>query len=286
MDITYDLIIKYLVKKNTFITPKNVYTYSSIFPDNFKNILTEKFFKCGITTHDNDNNISFWSSLLTILDKNFVIPVINDEIQLVNQFKNDLIEKYKKSKISSSLKTFDKNDFREMFKINPSDNCIQYIVDIHDINIFIFNFETSKITVYYKSDKMNLSNKSVFLATHKNFYEPIMNIKQNGEIERIFDNNNSVFKNLIISDLIESPNKNYNYDDVKEDLLIDDSDSVKTEELSVDNIYDEIKSMSKYKMSRMKVNELLEITKKINIEITNKPTKASIIELIMNKINS
>ena len=93
MDINYEIIIKYLSKKvinvndkqkynqqTSFITQKNIYTYSHTFPAKFKELLTDKFYKYGITVYDNENNnISFWSSIITLLDKNFIIPYINDE---------------------------------------------------------------------------------------------------------------------------------------------------------------------------------------------------------------
>jgi hypothetical protein len=291
MDINYELIIKYLVKKNSFITPKNNYTYASSFPENFRELLNDKFFRCGVLT---DNNLSFWSSLLNILQKNFVTSVDNDEVEIINHFKNQLIDKYKKSNISSFLKEFEKNDFREMFK-TPNNNCIQYIADIIDINIFIFDFESNKILSFYKNDKMNPWKPSIILASNKNNYEPIMYEKD--EVQKIFNYNNEVFKNLITSNLIESYKKDYDFINsindilkiesdkfnIVNDLIIDDSE---TDELFINDIYDEIKSMSKYKMNKMKINELLEITKKINIDVTKKPTKALLIEMINNKVNN
>ena len=303
MEITYDLIIKYLSKKNTntFITQKNIYTYANTFPDKFKNLLTEKFFKCGITVYNNDINISFWTSVLTILDKKFIVSMSDDEIEYINQFKNQLIEKYKKSHISSFLKEFDKTDLREMFKLVPNNNVIQYLVDIMDINIIIFDFKNEKILSYYKGEKMNPWKQSLLLAQSNDFFEPIMCIKSKGDIDRLFDFNNIIFKKIIVSETIETFNKEFSYYDsindivtieksklkINDDLLINDSDSVYTDEIFINNdIYDEIKSMSKYKMSKMKVNELLELTKKINIVITNKPTKALLIEMIQNKVNN
>jgi hypothetical protein len=127
-----------------------------------------------------------------------------------------------------------------------------------------------------------------------------MCIKSKGEVERLFDYNNIIFKKIIMSDNIETFNKQYDYIDniddivileknklkINDELLINDSESVLTDELFINNIYDDIKSMSKYKMSKMKINELLELTKKINIDVTKKPTKALLIELIQNKVNN
>jgi hypothetical protein len=290
MDITYDLIIKYLVKKdnkNTFITQKNIYTYASVFPDKFKNLLSEKFFNCGVTFNDSDNNnISFWSSVLTVLDKKFIIPVENDEIEIINQFKNQLLEKYKKSNLSSFLKEFDKNDFREMFKIIPNNNCIQYLVDTVDINILIFNFDTNNISAFYKTDKMNLWKQTVILATSNNYYKPIMHINSKGEIERLFDYNNLIFKKIITTESIESYNKEFNYiDNINDVVMIEKKKLNVPDEIKEIKIDDNIKGMSKYKMSKMKINELLELTTKLNIEIPKKTTKPVIIDMIIQKVN-
>ena len=86
MEINYDIIIKYLCDKNIksnntenkqesnkFQTQKNIYTYANTFPPVFKEIFSDKFYRYGIITHDNThNNISFWSSILSVLDKNFL----------------------------------------------------------------------------------------------------------------------------------------------------------------------------------------------------------------------
>ena len=99
MDINYDIIIKYLCKKNsikkeqdenqepeiqeeipkltrkTFSTQKSIFNYATNFPDKFKDLLTDKFYRYGVTTYDMEkNNVSFWASLLTLIDKNFLIP--------------------------------------------------------------------------------------------------------------------------------------------------------------------------------------------------------------------
>ena len=110
-----------------FITQKNIFNYSKSFPDIFKNLLSDKFYRYGITIYDNNNyNISFWSSLLTLIDKKFIIPLNHNEISIINEFKFQLIEKYKKSIISNFLKQFDKNNIRERMKLEPDIYILQY----------------------------------------------------------------------------------------------------------------------------------------------------------------
>jgi hypothetical protein len=209
MEINYDLIISYLVtnnngesktksKPNNFITHKNIFNYSINFPIKFKNILTDKFYRYGITINDNENNnISFWSSVLTLIDKNFIIPYSSDEQELIVQFKTQLIEKYSKSKLSSFIKKLDKNDLRERFKLDQDIYTIQYLVDILDINILIFDWETENIYSVYHKNMMNPWKKTILLAKFKNYWEPIIMIKIKGETEKLFDYNNIIIKKIL-----------------------------------------------------------------------------------------
>ena len=220
MEINYDLIIKYLVKKtdnakpkiksDIFITQKSIFNYSTNFPDKFKELFTDKFYRYGITTHDYENtNISFWSSLLTLIDKNFIIPYNNDEFSLINQFKNQLVEKYMKSKLSSFNKSFDKNDFRERMKLDPDVHILQYISDVLDINLLIFDFETLNVYTIYHKDMMNPWKQTILLSKFKNYWEPIMMIKNKSETKRLFDYNDNVIKKILHTDnLIEYYEKN------------------------------------------------------------------------------
>ena len=332
MDINYEIIIKYLSKKvinvndkqkynqqTSFITQKNIYTYSHTFPAKFKELLTDKFYKYGITVYDNENNnISFWSSIITLLDKNFIIPYINDECELINQFKLQLIELYNKKLLSDFIKKYDKNDLRERFKLNPDLIVLQYIVDILDINIIIFNFKTETINVLYSKDIMNPWKQSILLANDDMFWEPVMCIKSKNTIIRLFDYNSQTFKKIInnnlityldgsiigkkficinnLSDIIEIEKKKLNIMSKESKLLLDNNSdsSVHTDEDIDDNkivnIFikeDDFYGLNKTSMNKMKISELIILTNKLNIVITKKnPTKAILMESILNKINT
>ena len=124
MDINYELILKYLntPKNNTFDFPtqKNLYKYSNTFPEKFQSLFTLKCYRLGITNYDCDNNnISLWSSIITLLDydKNFNNPLNYDELEIIANFKIQLLDSYSKSLLSSFLKSFNKNDIREMINI-------------------------------------------------------------------------------------------------------------------------------------------------------------------------
>lgn len=333
MEINYDLIIKYLVKKdhgekiiksqpkNNFVTQKNIFNYSDNFPDKFKELLTEKFYKYGVLVYDNEkNNISFWSSILTLIDKNFIIPYNNDELELITTFKNQLIEKYAKSKLTQFVKDLDKSDLRERFKLEPDIFVLQYIVDVLDINILIWDFVSENIFTVYHKDLMNPWKQTLMLAKYNNFWEPIMVVKNKGVIQRLFDYNDLVIKKLYsseelvtcyqgdkinkefifnnnITDIITIEKEKLKIKDIIEEkssnvLLDDDNESdtdssVKTDsDIFIDNDeMDEIKKLNKTKINKMKVSELLELCQKLKITINKKtPTKAILVDSIMNKI--
>lgn len=303
MEINYELIIKYLGQKDskltakTFASQKSILNYSVNFPNKFKDLLTDKFYRFGITNYDtNKNNISFWTSLLTLLDKNFLIPYNNDEVSLINQFKEQLLDMYKKSKLSSFLKEYEKIDMRERFKLDTDLVILQYIVDILDINFMIFDFETENIEVLYKKDIMNPWKQTLLFAKFENMWEPIMLIKPKGEIQRTFDYNNiNVKKILFIPDLV----KYYNGDKINKDYIYinDISDVVKIENPSVDNNNDSDSSvktdvepayndLNKTKLNKMKVKELEDIVKSLKIIIEAKRiTKQIMIDNIIIKLN-
>lgn len=247
MDINYDIIIKYLCKKNsikkeqdenqepeiqeeipkltrkTFSTQKSIFNYATNFPDKFKDLLTDKFYRYGVTTYDMEkNNVSFWASLLTLIDKNFLIPYNNDELSMISMFKNNIIDMYKKSMLSSFLKEFDKNDIRERFKLEPDVHILQYVVDILDVNFMIFNFETETIESIFKKDMMNPWKQTLMFAKYDNLWEPIMLIKAKGTTQRLVDYNNMNFKKIIAN----------------EKLTYFEGDKIKKDYICYDNIND------------------------------------------------
>ena len=331
MEITYNVIIKYLCEKQDnptilaktelakFTTQKNIFSYSTQFPNKFKNLLTDKFYRYGVSTHDNENNnISFWSTLLTLLDKKFIIPFTSDEIEIINQFKNQLIERYSKKKISAFLKDLDKNDWRERFRLEPDIYILQYIVDILDINILIMDFKTINIYSVFRKDIMNPWKQTIIIAKYDSNWEPIMSVKAKGNTQRLFDYNDAIIKKLITTEKLisyfdtEKINKDFicieNIHDVinleKTKLKISNKEisnkeisnkEISNDELLSDSIsehlfvekddFEEIKLLNKTKLNKMKLVDLQDICTKLNIIIdTNKtPTRAVLIELILNK---
>lgn len=234
MEINYDIIIKYLVKShqnnskkkqsNTFSSQKNIFNYSVNFPDKFKNMLTDKFYRYGVTLYDNENNnISFWTSILTLLDKNFMIPYLNDELEMINTFKNQLLDKCSKNNLSQFLKIIEKDELRTRLKLEPDINILQLVIDVLDINIIIFDFETTNLFGLFKRDILNPWKQTLFLANYQNFWEPIMVVKSKGETQRLFDYHDQIFRKILTYDIkyyqSEKINKEFIYSDDLADII-------------------------------------------------------------------
>lgn len=301
---------------NMFITQQNIFNYSINFPEIFKLIFNEKFYRYGIKNYDNDNNnISFWSSLLILIDKEYLIPYDNDELGMINQFKNQLLEKYTKRKndISSFIKKLDKNNLRERFKLIPDINVLQYVADILEINLVIFNFETNKIEIVYPTNTINPFKQFLLFAKHNIFWEPIMLTKSKGVIQRLFTYNDVIIKKILTENQIEYLdgniiNKTYTFSNNFVSIIQQEKNKIcptillssteNTEESENNSVHTEsdifiesdinndIKGINKTKLNKMKLAELLELSTKLKIETKKNSTRSILIDLIITKIKS
>ena len=286
MEINYDLIIKYLSGKNieeiknVFTTQKNIYNYSITWNCEFKNLFTDKFYRYGVTINDSENNnISFWSSIVTLLYDEFIISYTDDEITIINNFKSQILDKYEFKKLSSFIKKLDKNDFRERFKLCSDNNVLQYIVDILNINLLIFDFKDNTIKTIYPDEIMNPWKTILLLSKYDNLWEPIMLNNSKGETQRLFDFNNVIIKKILYtSNLIKyfSEDKIFN---ISNDInYIIENENSKINDVVISNKYD-LK-----KLKKMKLSELTNISKELNIIVNEKrPTKEILINLIIKK---
>jgi hypothetical protein len=300
MEINYELIVKYLCKsksENTkvvenkqstaceskFITDKSVTNYN--FPEKFKNVFNdESFYRYGVTTFNNNTNISFWSSLLTLINKDFMIPYNNDENQMITEFKTKLLEQYKVSLLSSFVKKTDKIELREKLKIQPDYIILQYIVDVLDINFIVLDFKTEEYYMVYRNDIMNPLKQTFLFANYENNWEPIML-----GTKKIFDYNDMILKQIINQyglalpkyyDFVNTKKEFMYINVVKSDTNEIDSDSVHTD--SESETYEPPKDLNKTKLNKMKLAEVQDIYTKLKLNNSKiKPTKPIMIETIL-----
>ena len=285
MEINYDLIIKYLVGKNQsekpdniFTTQKNIYTYSTTWPDKFKQLFTDKFYRYGVSVNDSENNnISFWASIITLLYDEFIISYTEEETTIINNFKSQIIDKYSHKKLSNYIKKLDKNDFRERFRLCPDNNILQYVADILDINLLIFDFKDQTIKSVYPEEIMNPWKQILLLSKYDNLWEPIMLNNSKGETQRLFDYNNQIIKKILYTNELIF----YNSEDKIFNITGDINYVIENENFKINNVVISDKYDLK-KLKKMKLNELVDLTKELLISVTEKrPTKEILINLIL-----
>jgi hypothetical protein len=166
---------------------------------------------------------------------------------------------------------------------------INEIVKLLDINIIIFDFKNNKITIEHNKDFVNPWKPTIFLANYannySNFWEPI--ICKDTKIFSFSSPKAHILKNNIYSQITNNTiNDNFqeilNLEgfNVKEDIEIsDNSDNLET--FITKDIVDE--KLSVAKLNKMKKEELVDLCKKMNKQITKKSfTKKDLIDLINN----
>ena len=300
MEINYELIVKYLCKSkvvenksanpaSTFITDKGAINYN--FPEKFKTIFNdESFYRYGVTTYNNNMNISFWSSLLTLINKDFMIPYNNDENQMITEFKTKLLEQYKVSLLSSFVKKTDKIELREKLKITPDYIILQYIVDILDVNFIIFDFKTEEYYTVYRSDIMNPLKQTFLFANYENNWEPIML-----GTKKIFDYNDMILKQILNQSGLALP-KYYDFVNTKKEFIYIDMMKAQTKENDSDSVHTDSESekefdppldLNKTKLTKMKLAEVQEIYNKLKLNTgKTKPTKPVMIDAILASLDT
>ena len=239
MEINYNLIIKYLSKQKCFKTNKGEYNYNfpNEFLDNtFNKCLDNTLYRYGVTTYNNDKlNISFWSSLLTILDKSFLIPIDNDELYLIKKFIDETVDMKKHI------------DMKERVKLVPNSQVFEFVADVLNINLLFLDFKNLTFNVIYPDLYLNPWNKICILAKNDDLFEPVMSKEH-----RYFTFDNDIIKNLFLNNHITY------FDNIKEYILLDTKEKVKEKEDEAS-----VKINTKYKKT-------LELVDNIKVVKTNK----------------
>jgi len=289
MAINYDLILKYLVKeeKESFTNQKNFMTYSDKFPNEFKNILGDKFYRMGVTQNNEQKNISFYTSLITLLDNNIMLITEEEEINKVNQFLADINNKV--CELPEYLKEISKGAIKKYLKDRESNIWIyELIANYLKLNFIIFDFKTLEILTIYCGDVMDPWKTCLFLAKNEDSWEPIRNNEK-----KFFSYNDNVLKKILSQNSIEI--KYFNNKIIKKDFVIFDNleelinDLTKSEHSeNLEDIEDkdaifiktEIK-ISEAKLNKMTKIELINHLKLLNIKPLSKATKKDLIVLIL-----
>jgi len=286
MAINYDLILKYLVKeeKETFTNQKNFMTYSDKFPNEFKNILGDKFYRMGVTQNNEQKNISFYTSLITLLDNNIMSITEEEEKYKVNEFLSDINNKIKV--LPEYLKQIPKDVIKKNLKDKESNIWIyELIANYLKLNFIIFDFKTLEILTIYYGDVMDPWRTCLFLAKNENSWEPIRNNEK-----KFFSYNDNVLKKILSQNSINI--KYFNNKIIKKDFAIfDNLEELVNDITKLEHSDDEkntifIKTETEIKMSEEKLNkmtklELITHLKLLNKKPLSKATKKDLILLIL-----
>ena len=183
--ITYELIFEYLCdnnkKSSNFPNKRNLIVYGDDFPDKFSKLFGKNYYRYGVNSYDiNQENISLYSSLLTILDKEFISLSVTEQQKKVRNFITFLIDRLPQNYAESHFKTL------SISKETIKDNVIkmdwlvlQLVATILKINILIFDFVSEDRKILYHSDFCNPWQPFIFLAKKDEYFEPIMSEKKN-----------------------------------------------------------------------------------------------------------
>lgn len=246
-EITYDLILKYLVGDNinNFDNVNNsINVQSDILKSHYEYKEYFPYKKIGV---NKDNSLI--SSILYLLEDNYKLLSNEEQINTNNTFLKQL-----------------KNKWINLSKgKNIPDNLLQIICDVLVLNIIILDFESNKFNIESGSDKINTLRGFVLISKFKNNYEPVI------------DNDKKIFSLLDlhkdVRQIIEE--KSYTTEEL---LKLEGYKDIKDSNFKVN-----LDDYNKSKLNKMKKNQLLNILEMLKINVNEKETKNNIIELILSQ---
>ena len=303
MELNYSTIIKYLnpesVKEENKVDDnglckKNIIGDLKCISSNITNILKEsnkKFYRIGVSNKINmnnkDMNISFFSSILTVLDKNFLTYDETLSINILKSLIGSIKEIISKSSFKFELKyKFPKTVLLErVSKFDFNDGLIyQVFVQILDINLLIF--DKSNIYTSFPEDSMNPWKPIIMMNKNNDSYEPILS-----EDNKLFSYNDSYIRKIFTKNYSEIKYFNEEYlnkefslnDDILqlidefllennetcEDKIEHDNDNIKSE--SVDSVEEEEDKMelSESNTKSLETKGLIKKSKNEESELNN-----------------
>jgi hypothetical protein len=208
-----------------------------------------------------------------------------EELEGLNIFKEFLNNKLNSFTPSNYLLLeLEKNKLKTTDLTNNIDNLyFQYIVEILNINLLIFDFENEEIYSMYPDQKLNPWKPILLLAKYKDWWEPIINeIKS----KRLFSYNDNQIKKILNENKIKyylntrEYKINDNLMDIINDLKPKDNIHVNKKEDSNETF---IKcENNENELNKLTKNQLSDMCKSKNIKITTKMLKKELIDLILN----
>lgn len=287
MEISYKTILEYLSPettcKNNYPANKGDMVSSNFFPNKFKLLFQDEnnFFRYGIY---NKKNMSFFSSILTLLDDKFLTfddeEVFNYCEKFIHEIRTKIFEKGFKFEFKNKFSKDILRDRADSLKLDDG-ILIQLIVQILSINIIIFNFEDEKIYTLFEGDFMDPWKNTLLLALKDNIWEPIFSDKKK------FSFNDSILKNILTQNEIlyfneENFNKSYSLLD-RPIENINDNKNFFNKIIELDSEEDHLQTiknmkLNKTKIRNMKREDIYDILSKVNKDVNENDTKKSMSE--------
>lgn len=180
-------IMENLVTEYITLSPYEEQKYIS-FPSIFKKYMTSDCVRYGIKNVVEKNfnivNISFLHSINILLRPELIKSSIEYQMQNLTLFENFIYHMIKRNfqidkiKNTKKMQNINKNISNRLSDGIISGDIIQYIANIFEINVIVFDFIQNKMHMYWahgiKYPTLNLFKKIFYLSCIHNNYEPIM----------------------------------------------------------------------------------------------------------------
>jgi len=282
-NITYDKIIQYLCpteKKNSLNFPNkpNLIINYDEFPSAVKPYFNKNFFRYGVRSFDKDGeNISFWYSVLCIIDKLFLTLDKDEQDRRVEYIKTHLINEVIKSgnyqKYGYNYTGLTKSTIIEKLKEKLSCLSIQIFCDVFKINIICVNFETGDKYLYFSNKICNAFYPCLILSYYNDFYEPILY----GKDKKYFTYNDKILEKLFIGikinqigNLQKELNIENNIINIINEMIKFDNGSEEPE-IKIDKT--KYQTLTESKLNKKRKNELLDIAKDLQLNLGDLQSK-------------
>lgn len=277
----------------------------SKFPEKFREIIILKdISKYGITIKNrNEQNISFITSLLTLINNKFSKLDDLKEEQYIDNFLDEVKRLVKKKEFKFELDSkFNKNVIRNrLSELIISDGIlIQLLSQLFSINFIILDFNKEKLYSVFPDEYLNPWKPILLFTKIEDIYEPVLLDTQttfsyndvfirrllNEDIE--YYNKRYLEKEYSLVDNINDVMNNYNYSDIESSDDVDYKCETlpldKCETLPVVEEDDIFISSARYtynELSKLKVVELREIITDKKLSINKRLKKDDMIKEII-----
>jgi len=170
-----------------------------LFPSEFKSLLHPDHVRCGIKNFLEKNsmniNISFLNSLNILLRPEIFKLKMDDQIKNYILFENFVSHKIggncriDKIKNTKKIQNINKDLIKNLTNGKISQDIIQFIINVFEINLLVFDFIKNEISFYWscghKYPYLNLFNDLFCMAYIQGVYEPIIPIHNAIPMEHI-----------------------------------------------------------------------------------------------------